>query len=75
MLPIMVAGMTTEAELIRRIETYCATHKVAASTFGRKAVNDGKLVDRLRAGKSITLDTLRRIEAALAAPEPAEKAA
>lgn len=67
--------MSIEADLLRRIETYCTTHGVAASTFGRKAVNDGKLVERLRAGKSITLDTLRRIEAALAADPDAARGA
>lgn len=35
---------------------------MADTTFGLKAVNDGKLVFRLRAGKSITLSTLERIE-------------
>lgn len=56
----------TEAELLTRIESYCAANGMAESTFGRRVVNDGKLVDRLRAGKSITLETLRKIEAALA---------
>jgi len=60
--------MATESELLKRIETYCAANDVAPSTFGRKAVNDGKLVERLRSGKSITLDTLRKIEATLNAP-------
>ena len=30
---------------------------MAESTFGRRAVNDGKLVHRLREGKRITIDT------------------
>ncbi len=34
---------------------------MAESTFGRRAVNDGKLVQRLREGGRITLDTLERI--------------
>ena len=36
-------------------------------TFGRRAVNDGKLVHRLREGKRITIDTLDRIQAFIAA--------
>ena len=35
---------------------------MAESTFGRRAVNDGKLVQRLRDGKRITTDTLERIQ-------------
>ncbi len=34
---------------------------MAESTFGRRAINDGKLVNRLREGKRITIDTLERI--------------
>lgn len=40
---------------------------MAESTFGRRAVNDGKLVARLREGKRITIDTLDRIQAFIAA--------
>ncbi|MEK9722108.1 MAG: hypothetical protein VW405_01315 [Rhodospirillaceae bacterium] len=66
--------MDTAKELIGRIELHCRARRIAESTFGRLSVNDGKLVARLRAGKSITLDTLRRIEAALstAASNPSE---
>ena len=34
---------------------------MAESTFGRQAVNDGKLCARLRNGKDVTLDTAERI--------------
>jgi hypothetical protein len=57
--------MSGVASLLRRIERYCHEHRLAETTFGRRAVNDGKLVKRLKAGKSITLATLRRIETAL----------
>ena len=30
--------------LLDAVIEYCKTHKMAESTFGRKAVNDGKLV-------------------------------
>ena len=43
---------------------------MAESTFGRRAVNDGKLVQRLREGKRITIDTLNRIEACIASGSP-----
>ena len=38
--------------------------------LGRRAVNDGKLVHRLREGKRITIDTLDRIQAYIAASTP-----
>lgn len=57
-------------KLIAEIEAYCAKHDMAETTFGRLAVNDGKLVGRLRAGRSITLKTLDTINAFLAAPRP-----
>ena len=64
------------ARLLAKIERHCLRENIAATTFGRRAVNDGKLVARLRAGRSITLVTLRRIEAALtAAGEGAARAA
>ena len=59
--------MTAVARLLAKIERYCLARNIAQTTFGRRAVNDGKLVTRLRAGRSITLATLRRIEAALTA--------
>src|SRR6185312_7400195 len=45
---------------------------LAESTFGRRAVNDGKLASRLRNGGRITTDTLDRIRAFMAqsADEP-----
>ena len=48
---------------------------MAETTFGRRAVNDGKLVHRLREGKRITIDTLDRIQAYIAASTPGGAAA
>ncbi len=47
--------------LIEEIGTYCRRHNLSESTFGRRAVNDGKLVSRLRDGRSITLNTLEKV--------------
>ena len=47
--------------LIRQIEAYCERHEIAETTFGKRAVNDGKLVQRLRAGKSIQIGTLNKV--------------
>ncbi len=47
--------------LLAEIETYCRRTGIAESTFGRQAVNDGKLCVRLRNGKDVTLDTAAKI--------------
>jgi hypothetical protein len=48
-------------DLLREISDYCRKTGVAESTFGRRAVNDGKLTARLRNGGRITTETLDRI--------------
>src|SRR6266851_4664423 len=63
-------------ELLQEIAEYCRDSGLAESTFGRRAVNDGKLTARLRNGGRITTDTLDRIrgfmaENRTAAPRPA----
>ena len=52
--------------VLREIADYCRRTGVAESTFGRRAVNDGKLASRLRNGGRITTDTLDRIRAFMA---------
>lgn len=51
--------------LLKRIADHCQTIGMSEATFGLKAVNDGKLVSRLRAGGTVTLRTMEAIEAAL----------
>src|SRR4051812_9164875 len=53
-------------ELLQEIADYCRHTGLAESTFGRRAVNDGKLAQRLRNGGRITTDTLDRIRAFMA---------
>ena len=48
-------------QLLQEISDYCRQTGLAESTFGRRAVNDGKLASRLRNGGRITTDTLDRI--------------
>lgn len=62
--------MNPITEILSRIERCCAARGISESTFGRYVVNDGKFVARLRAGSSMTLKTLERVEAALAASDP-----
>jgi SAM-dependent methyltransferase len=49
------------AALLKEIEAYCQHTGIAESTFGRHAINDGKLCSRLRAGKNVTLATAERV--------------
>ncbi len=57
-------------QILSLIAEFCRQADMAESTFGRRAVNDGKLVHRLREGKRITIDTLDRIQAFIAASMP-----
>jgi SAM-dependent methyltransferase len=56
--------MNTE-QLLEEISSFCRRAGMAESTFGRRVVNDGKLVQRLRHGGRITTDTLDRIRSFL----------
>ena len=60
--------------LLRDIAEYCRSAGIAESTFGRLAVNDGKLVGRLRLGGRVTTDTVERVRAFIARePHPARQ--
>src|SRR5579883_3640340 len=47
--------------LLHEISGYCRRVGMAESTFGRLAVNDGKLVSRLRFGGRVTAGTVERV--------------
>ena len=47
--------------LLDSISEFCRRANMAESTFGRRAVNDGKFVARLRDGARITPETLVRV--------------
>ena len=57
----------TALELLAQISDYCRQAGLAESTFGRRAVNDGKLANRLRNGGRITTETVDRIQAFMTA--------
>ncbi len=72
--------MDTQAELLQQIEAFLATCRMAETTFGRLAVNDGKFVRRLRSNGNMTLSTVEKVRAFLRARSdsnrpPAEQAA
>src|SRR6266850_7363790 len=47
--------------LLGSISDFCHRTGMAESTFGRRAVNDGKFVARLRDGARVTPETLQRV--------------
>jgi len=53
-------------QILQEIGEFCRARGLAESTFGRRAVNDGKLASRLRNGGRITTDTLDRIRSFMA---------
>ena len=53
--------MDDQTDLLQRIEDYCRTAGIAESTFGKRSVNDGKFVGRLRDGKRVTTATVGRV--------------
>lgn len=59
--------MITNQSIIESIEQHCQANGIAETTFGKKAVNDGKLLGRLREGKSISIETYNRIITAIGA--------
>lgn len=61
-----VATEETQPDLLALITEYCRLTGMAESTFGRRAVNDGKFVSRLRDGARVTPETLARVQKLLA---------
>ena len=52
---------TLAPTLLGSISDFCRRTGMAESTFGRRAVNDGKFVARLRDGARVTPETLQRV--------------
>src|SRR3982751_4879755 len=55
--------------ILQEISDFCRQTGLAESTFGRRAVNDGKLASRLRNGGRITTETLDRIRGVMTSHE------
>src|SRR6266436_4447837 len=53
--------MEASGTLLGSISDFCRRTGMAESTFGRRAVNDGKFVARLRDGARVTPETLTRV--------------
>lgn len=57
----MRESIETSGNLLESISAFCKQENMAESTFGRRAVNDGKFVSRLRDGARITPETWERV--------------
>ncbi len=57
---------TEIGRLLGEIETFLAETGMRASYMGHFVCNDGKLVERLRAGRTVTIDTAAAIRAFIA---------
>lgn len=64
--------MDTIATLLNRIEAYCRATSMTDREFGYASVQDGRLVERLRAGKG-SVRVIQRVDAFLNA-KPAKAA-
>lgn len=65
-------AMDARKTLLDKIEAYLSASGVSARQFGIDAVNDHKLVGRLRARKGVTLTTIERVEAFMRSNAPAK---
>ncbi len=63
----MKDGNGPQSGLLESITAFCKQAKIAESTFGRQAVNDGKFVARLRNGSRVTPETWERVANYIAA--------
>ncbi len=55
--------MSTTETLLAEIAAFCSEFRIPESTFGRRAMNDGKFVERVRQGGGLTVANLDRIRA------------
>jgi hypothetical protein len=53
--------MLSDADLLEEIQSFLTRHKMKPSRFGLEAMNDGALVPHLKAGRSLTLKSARRV--------------
>ena len=53
--------MNSEQQLLAEILDFCARHEMAPTTFGLRACNNGRLVERLQAGSTVEIKTAGRV--------------
>ncbi len=59
--------MSLTVKLLADVEAFLVDADMAETAFGLRALNDGKFVSRLRSGAGITIKTLDRVNAYIAA--------
>ncbi len=64
--PTAAPPPAADQNLLAAIAEFCRQQTMAETTFGRRAVNDGKFVARLRDGARITPETLQRLQSFMA---------
>lgn len=62
--------MNIREQLTHEVDSFLVRHGVAASTFGRQAIGDWRLVRRLRAGEDIRVSTVERVRQFMADYKP-----
>ena len=62
--------MDARQELLSEIDGFLAQHRMAPTTFGLKALKDGKFVGRLREGGNLTIRTIERARQFMREYEP-----
>ena len=70
----MTHAVTSDAELLERIDRFCTQHSIAPTAFGRAAIGDGNLIANLRNGRSVTLKSAQRVLGYMAEYQPPEDA-
>ena len=66
--------MDERQQLLAAIEEFCEREGMAPTTFGRKALGDGRFIGRLRDGRQVRAATLARVRQFLADRDPAASA-
>ncbi|WP_082451797.1 hypothetical protein [Sphingomonas sp. Leaf30] len=57
----MVTTLASDADILAQIDRFCSKHALKPSTFGRLSIGDANLITNLKADRSLTLKTARRI--------------
>lgn len=70
----MTTTLASDADILARIEAFCAEHKISPTSFGRMSIGDGNLVPNLKANRSLTLKTANRVVEFMADYRPPEMA-
>ncbi|MCB4860764.1 hypothetical protein K7W03_14305 [Sphingobium sp. PNB] len=70
----MEQKLPTDADMLAKIEAFCAKHSIPPTTFGRLAVGDGNLIPGLRKDRSMTLRTGQRVIDFMATYRPTKQA-